>query len=85
MDARWKALFAEMDRDVEGLHNINPETQEMETVTDLNEKAEFLQIIYTPEAVDRWFAWTKRKEFKAKDKELRTNRRAARQFKLSQR
>lgn len=83
MDARWKALFAEMDRDVAGLHSVNLETQEMETVTDLNEKAEFLQIIYTPEAVDRWFAWTKRKEFKAKDKELRTNRRAARKFKLS--
>jgi len=83
MDARWKTLFAEMDREVEGLQDVNLETQEIENVTDLDAKADFLRIIYTPETVDRWLSRTRRIEFKAKDKELRTNRRAARKFKQS--
>jgi hypothetical protein len=85
MDAKWKALFNEMDRDVERLQTVNLETQEIENVKDLEAKSNFLRGIYLPEAVDHWHTRTRRIEFKAKDKELRNNRRTARKFKLSQR
>ena len=85
MDGRWNALFKEMDRDVAGLQDVNLETQEIENVTDLDAKADFLRNIWTDETVDKWLTRTRRIEFKDKDKELRNNRRAARKFKLSQR
>lgn len=86
MDAKYrKALFNQMDKDVTGLKRLSTETWTFEDVDDEDGKVEFLKKIYTDETVDFWLKRTRRNEFKAKDKELRTNRREARKFKLSHR